>query len=110
MWQVSALRQEFPDLPIHVHTHDTAGTGVASMLAAAEVRHALFLELGRHAIPTLDGLRRQSTCAEVAVSATVTPGSPSLLQVWGAPRSSFVLLSVFFHRATRVRAADLELS
>ena len=32
---VSALRAEFPDVPIHVHTHDTAGTGVASMLAAA---------------------------------------------------------------------------
>ena len=33
---VGALRREHPDLPIHVHTHDTAGTGVASMLAAAE--------------------------------------------------------------------------
>ena len=32
---VGALRREFPNLPIHVHTHDTAGTGVASMLAAA---------------------------------------------------------------------------
>ena len=32
---VGALRKEFPDVPIHVHTHDTAGTGVASMLAAA---------------------------------------------------------------------------
>ena len=32
---VSALREEFPRLPIHVHTHDTAGTGVASMLVAA---------------------------------------------------------------------------
>jgi len=32
---ISALRKEFPQLPIHVHTHDTAGTGVASMLAAA---------------------------------------------------------------------------
>jgi pyruvate carboxylase len=32
---VSAIRREYPDLPIHVHTHDTAGTGVASMLAAA---------------------------------------------------------------------------
>ena len=30
---VGAIRQEFPNLPIHVHTHDTAGTGVASMLA-----------------------------------------------------------------------------
>ncbi len=33
---VSALREAFPQVPIHVHTHDTAGTGVASMLAAAE--------------------------------------------------------------------------
>lgn len=32
---ISAIRQEFPDLPIHVHTHDSAGTGVASMTAAA---------------------------------------------------------------------------
>jgi pyruvate/oxaloacetate carboxyltransferase/allophanate hydrolase subunit 1/biotin carboxyl carrier protein len=30
---ISAIRKEFPDVPIHVHTHDTAGTGVASMLA-----------------------------------------------------------------------------
>ena len=33
---VSAIRAEHPDLPIHVHTHDTAGTGVASMIAAAK--------------------------------------------------------------------------
>ncbi|KAI9475499.1 MAG: pyruvate carboxylase [Benjaminiella poitrasii] len=32
---VKAIRERFPDLPIHVHTHDTAGTGVASMMAAA---------------------------------------------------------------------------
>merc|ERR1719182_467535 len=33
---VSALRAELPDMPIHVHTHDTAGVGVAAMIAAAE--------------------------------------------------------------------------
>lgn len=33
---VGAIREEFPNLPIHVHTHDTAGTGVASMLACAK--------------------------------------------------------------------------
>lgn len=33
---VAALREQHPDTPIHVHTHDTAGSGVASMLAAAE--------------------------------------------------------------------------
>lgn len=32
---IGTIRQEFPNLPIHVHTHDTAGTGVASMLACA---------------------------------------------------------------------------
>eukprot|EP00510_Aplanochytrium_minuta_P002078 CAMPEP_0184028624 /NCGR_PEP_ID=MMETSP0954-20121128/14951_1 /TAXON_ID=627963 /ORGANISM="Aplanochytrium sp, Strain PBS07" /LENGTH=1143 /DNA_ID=CAMNT_0026313503 /DNA_START=209 /DNA_END=3637 /DNA_ORIENTATION=- len=33
---VAALRKEHPNVPIHVHTHDTAGIGAASMLAAAE--------------------------------------------------------------------------
>ncbi|XP_030076140.1 pyruvate carboxylase, mitochondrial isoform X3 [Microcaecilia unicolor] len=32
---VRALRDRFPDVPIHIHTHDTAGAGVASMLACA---------------------------------------------------------------------------
>jgi len=32
---IGALRSRFPDLPLHVHTHDTAGTGVATQLAAA---------------------------------------------------------------------------
>ncbi|MEQ2161125.1 hypothetical protein GOODEAATRI_006507 [Goodea atripinnis] len=33
---VGTLRDRFPDVPIHVHTHDTAGAGVAAMLACAE--------------------------------------------------------------------------
>ncbi|MEM7263296.1 MAG: biotin/lipoyl-containing protein, partial [Planctomycetota bacterium] len=33
---LESLRREFPDLPVHVHTHDTASAGVASMLAASE--------------------------------------------------------------------------
>lgn len=32
---VDSIRQKHPDLPIHIHTHDTAGAGVASMLACA---------------------------------------------------------------------------
>lgn len=32
---VGAIRERYPDLPIHVHTHDSAGTGVASMVACA---------------------------------------------------------------------------
>jgi pyruvate carboxylase len=33
---ITALRDKHPDIPIHIHTHDTAGAGVASMLACAE--------------------------------------------------------------------------
>ncbi|XP_055487046.1 pyruvate carboxylase, mitochondrial-like [Leucoraja erinacea] len=33
---VGSLRDRFPEMPLHIHTHDTAGAGVASMLAAAE--------------------------------------------------------------------------
>lgn len=33
---IGAIRKKYPDLVIHVHTHDSAGTGVASMVACAE--------------------------------------------------------------------------
>lgn len=33
---IDAIRQRHPDIPIHVHTHDTAGAGVASMIACAK--------------------------------------------------------------------------
>ncbi|XP_061462783.1 pyruvate carboxylase, mitochondrial isoform X3 [Rhineura floridana] len=32
---VGALRESFPNVPLHIHTHDTSGAGVASMLACA---------------------------------------------------------------------------
>lgn len=32
---IGSLRNKYPDLPIHVHTHDSAGTGVASMTECA---------------------------------------------------------------------------
>ncbi|CAF0803014.1 unnamed protein product [Rotaria sordida] len=33
---IDAIRQKHPDLPIHLHTHDTAGTGVANYMAACQ--------------------------------------------------------------------------
>jgi pyruvate carboxylase len=33
---IGALRKEYPDIPIHLHTHDTAGAGVATYLAAVD--------------------------------------------------------------------------
>jgi pyruvate carboxylase len=32
---IGAIREKYPDLPIHVHSHDTAGIAAASMLACA---------------------------------------------------------------------------
>ena len=32
---VGSIRAKYPDLPIHVHSHDTAGISAASMIAAA---------------------------------------------------------------------------
>lgn len=32
---IGAIREKYPDIPIHVHSHDTAGIAAASMLAAA---------------------------------------------------------------------------
>merc|ERR1719510_2545990 len=39
---VDALKNRHPDLPIHVHTHDTSGAGVATMLAASEAGADVF--------------------------------------------------------------------
>lgn len=33
---IDAIRQKHPEVPIHIHTHDTAGVGIASMIAASE--------------------------------------------------------------------------
>lgn len=33
---ISALRREFPSVPIHVHTHDSSNSGVAAMIACIE--------------------------------------------------------------------------
>lgn len=32
---IGAIREKYPDIPIHVHTHDSAGTGVATYVACA---------------------------------------------------------------------------
>ena len=32
---VGSIRDKYPDIPIHVHSHDTAGISTASMIAAA---------------------------------------------------------------------------
>lgn len=52
---VSALREQHPDTPIHLHTHDTAGMGVASMFAGAEAG----ADIVDGAIDSMSGLSSQ---------------------------------------------------
>ena len=61
---VSALRAEFPDIPIHVHTHDTAGSGVASMLAAAEAG----ADVIDAAIDSMSGMTSQPSIGAIAAN------------------------------------------
>ncbi|KAF8252669.1 pyruvate carboxylase [Wilcoxina mikolae CBS 423.85] len=61
---IGGIRTKYPDLPIHVHTHDSAGTGVASMAACA---HA-----GADAVDTatdsLSGMTSQPSVGAVIAS------------------------------------------
>jgi pyruvate carboxylase len=61
---VSALREEFPNIPIHVHTHDTAGSGVASMLAAAEAG----ADIVDAAIDAMSGMTSQPSMGAIAAN------------------------------------------
>jgi len=61
---IGTLRKEFPNLPIHVHTHDTAGTGVASMLACAEAG----ADVVDVAIDAMSGLTSQPSMGAIAAS------------------------------------------
>jgi len=52
---VSELRKAFPEVPIHLHTHDTAGMGVAAMYAGAEAG----ADIVDGAIDSMSGLSSQ---------------------------------------------------
>jgi len=61
---VGAIRAKFPDLPIHVHTHDTAGVGIATMLAAAEAG----ADIVDTAVDSMSGLTSQPSMGAMIVS------------------------------------------
>jgi len=66
---ISALRDKYPDLPIHVHTHDTAGAGVASMLAAASAG----ADIVDVAVDSMSGMTSQPSMGAVVASVERTP-------------------------------------
>jgi len=61
---VGALRAELPDMPIHMHTHDTAGVGVAAMIAAAEAG----ADIVDVAIDGMSGMTSQPSMGAVVAS------------------------------------------
>lgn len=61
---ITALRDKYPDLPIHIHTHDTSGAGVASMLACAEAG----ADVVDVAVDSMSGLTSQPSMGAVVAS------------------------------------------
>jgi len=66
---VGTLRNEYPDIPIHVHTHDTSGCGVASMLACAEAG----ADAVDVAVDSMSGLTSQPSMGSIVASLSGTP-------------------------------------
>lgn len=71
---ISAIREKYPDLPIHVHTHDSAGTGVASMVACAQAG----ADAVDAAIDSLSGMTSQPSIGAVLASLEGGPHDPGL--------------------------------
>ena len=61
---ISALRAKYPQIPIHVHTHDTAGAGVASMLRCAEAG----ADVVDVAVDSMSGMTSQPSMGAVVAS------------------------------------------
>ena len=66
---VSEIRKRYPDLPIHVHTHDTAGTGVASMLACSDAG----ADIVDCAMDSMSGLTSQPSIGAIVAALAGTP-------------------------------------
>ncbi|KIM74670.1 hypothetical protein PILCRDRAFT_800751 [Piloderma croceum F 1598] len=61
---IGAIREKYPDLPIHVHSHDTAGIAAASMIAAA----AAGADVVDVAIDSMSGLTSQPSMGAVCMA------------------------------------------
>ncbi|KAI9670384.1 MAG: pyruvate carboxylase [Caeruleum heppii] len=71
---VGSIRKKYPDLPIHVHTHDSAGTGVASMAACA----AAGADAVDTATDSMSGMTSQPSVGAVLASLEGGPHDPGL--------------------------------
>ena len=75
---IDALRQRFPDIPIHVHTHDTAGVGVAAMLACYDAG----ADMVDAAVDSMSGMTSQPSMGALVASAGEVDTMLKLKNVW----------------------------
>nr|XP_032517894.1 pyruvate carboxylase, mitochondrial isoform X1 [Danaus plexippus plexippus] len=61
---ITAIRDKHPSVPIHVHTHDTSGAGVAAMLACAEAG----ADVVDCAVDSMSGLTSQPSMGALVAS------------------------------------------
>lgn len=61
---VTALKDAVPDIPLHIHTHDTSGAGVAAMLACAEAG----ADVVDTAIDSMSGMTSQPSMGAIVAS------------------------------------------
>lgn len=66
---IGSLREKFPDIPIHVHTHDTAGAGVASMLECAKAG----ADVVDAAVDSMSGMTSQPSMGAIVACLQGTP-------------------------------------
>lgn len=66
---IGAIRDRHPDVPIHVHTHDTSMAGVASMLAAVESG----ADVVDVAVDSMSGLTSQPSMGALVASLENSP-------------------------------------
>ncbi len=71
---VRAIRAKHPHMPIHMHTHDTNGTGTATMLACVEEG----AEIIDTAIDSLSGTTSQPAASSAVASLQNTPFESAL--------------------------------
>jgi pyruvate carboxylase len=71
---IGALRAKYPDIPIHVHTHDSAGTGVASMIACAQAG----ADAVDAATDSMSGMTSQPSIGAIVASLAGTPHDTGL--------------------------------
>ncbi|TGZ78382.1 putative pyruvate carboxylase [Ascodesmis nigricans] len=71
---IGTIRAKYPDLPIHVHTHDSAGTGVASMVACAQAG----ADAVDSATDSLSGMTSQPSVGAILASLQGTEHDPGL--------------------------------